>query len=95
MKRWKEHCAASLLKNHNERTNKFYCAYPSSETNASENEILRGKRGNFEQLQQLVGVGFSKELMSDITSWFSWSAYEVEQLGLLAGVGNMYFIQQK
>ena len=38
---------------------------------------------------------FEKDLMAEITNWFSWSAYKVEQLGSLAGVGGMDSIQQK
>ena len=56
---------------------------------------MSGKRGNFEQLQQLVGIDFRRDLMAEITAWFSWSAYEVEQLVLLAGVGGMASLQDK
>ena len=46
-KRWKEHCAVSLLRQHNEHRDKIYCAYPASENEVSNNEIMNNKRGNF------------------------------------------------
>ena len=36
-----------------------------------------------------------KNLITEITAWFSWNAYKVEQLGLLAGVGGIDSIQDK
>ena len=94
-KRWKEHSSASLLKNHHERTNKFYCAYPSTTNVIGHSQVMIYKKGNFEQLEQFIGVGFKKELMEYIVNWFNWSEYEVEQLGLLAGVGGMDSIEEK
>ena len=60
IRRLKEHTAASMLKEHSQRTNKFYASYPNLECVNKDLPNGCGVKGTFQYLSWKVGIGMKK-----------------------------------
>ena len=83
-RRWKEHVSSSMLNNEKDKRSKFYLPYPNKnciEENLPSKELTKG---NFQQIEQLMGIGFIKRNMSRIINLFDWETNEEEKLNTLS-----------
>ena len=85
-RRWKEHVAASMRTQSVNRSSKLYSSYPHKnceEVNMpSQDDIL----GNFQQIEQLIGIGIERQNLTIINNLFEWSEQEIKELSQLKGV---------
>ena len=85
IRRWKKHTATSMLKDHKNRTTKFYSSYPSREV--SKQVLLQGSlvKGVFEELSVRTGIGMKHVNIDAIVITFKWSEAELAHLDSLKG----------
>ena len=81
-KRWKGHEKASKRSSHTDRKSDFYKAYPSKD--AVHQPESDEQKGFFDQLEQLIGVGFEKSNRDFIINLFEWSEEEELELSFLS-----------
>ena len=88
MRRWQEHSKAFLLKEHKNRTNKFYSSYPSQLV--TDKDLLDGDhvKGTFEDLSVRVGIGMKRKNKEQLVSMFQWNHIELGQLISLTGTAG-------
>ena len=78
-KRWKEHHKASKLGGPVESHRRFSLLCPDE----SVHEQVEGKRGKFQDLRQMVGLGMKRSQIDDILKLFDWSEREKWRLANL------------
>ena len=54
----------------------FYQAYPNTNCTTENTPLFNKRRGVFEQLEQLLGIGFDKRKTDDAVNSFSWDTEE-------------------
>ena len=77
-----------MLKSESNKLSKFYASYPNincTNKNRPPEKIVKGK---FQQIVQLMGIGFDKRKMSDILNLFEWSNEEEEFINGLSMSGG-------
>ena len=79
-KRWKQHLTSSMLNNEKDKKSRFYQSYPNK--NCNENNLPSQSliKGNFQQVKQLMGIGFTKRNLSKVVELFEWNTTEEEHL---------------
>ena len=83
-RRWKEHMSASMLCTHVHRASKFYTAYPNSMCDKINLRNVDGTKGNFQQLEPLIGMVFKRNKKEEINALFHWSKSEESELDRLS-----------
>lgn len=79
--RWKSHINASKRNTITNLKSTFYETYPSREAvNQPDDTLIKG---NFEDLVQLVGIGFKTDKQKRVVELFEWSDKEVFELDKL------------
>ena len=73
--RHKEHASASRQNSDDELWSRFYSCYPDSEANQG-----KGIYGNFQQVRQITGVRFKKQMKAQVINMFEWDVRIVEFL---------------
>ena len=72
-RRWKEHVVASMRTQSVNRSSKLYSYHPHlncEDVNMpSQDEVL----GNFQQIEQLIGIGIERNNLTLINQLFYWS----------------------
>jgi len=94
-RRWKEHIQASMRTLCINRNSKFYSSYPHincDETNRSNQD---DKMGTFQQLEQLIGIGITRDKLTSINALFTWSDEELTGLNNLKGVASRNTLADK
>ena len=76
--RWKGHMSASKRRTISDLKSTFYETYPSKSAENTPN--IQSIKGNFEDLKQLIGIGFEETKMKEVTDLFHWSDKEVHYL---------------
>ena len=85
-KRWKEHVSASMLTTESNFKSVLYSLY-LNENCATENlPTTIQQKGVFQQLEQLIGIGFDRTKMKEIVSLFEWGDEEIYELQKLKGI---------
>ena len=86
VKRWKEHISASKLTSVSSRNSAMYMSYPHNET---ERSIISSSmcKGDFQQLKQMYGVGFSRSSMNQVVELFRGDTRSRDYVNRLNGVG--------
>jgi hypothetical protein len=82
--RWEGHTQSSKLLDPKYKKSAFYNCYPHE--NVVENTLNR--KGTFQSLNQLVGVGFQRSKASQVLALFEWDGYGLEELKKLQGCKN-------
>ena len=94
-RRWKEHVTASMRTQSVNRRSKLYSLYPHSKCEdinmPSQDEIL----GNFQQIEQLIGIGIKRTNLTLIINLFDWSEDELIGLQQLKGVAIRDYLEDK
>ena len=88
LQRWKEHLAGSMLSTHITRASKFYTAYPNDtchQDNLCKDDL---RLGLFQQVEQLVEIGFDREHLKESIDLFEWLKAEDKELDVLSGTIN-------
>ena len=75
--RGKQHLRASKGANSLATHSRFYSTYPHKD---AEHVNLSMKRGNFQDLHQLVGLGVQRVSRQGLISLFEWDEYELDML---------------
>ena len=73
-----------MLNTDKNQQSKFYLSYPNKncrEENLPPQQLIKG---NFQQIQQLMGIGFTKRNSSQLINLFDWDNQEEEQLNNLS-----------
>ena len=93
--RWKEHVQGSMRTSCVNRNSKFYSSYPH--INCIENNLPSEEdtMGNFQQIEQLVGIGITKEKLTSVNDLFLWSDEELTALDILKGAATRDTIADK
>ena len=83
-KRWKQHVTSSMLNNEKDKKSNFYQSYPNQ--NCNENNLPPKSliKGNFQQIKQLMGIGFTKRNLSQVIELFEWDTTEEEHIKKLS-----------
>ena len=85
IKRWREHVSASMLTNDASRKSVLYKSYPNSRCTEDDLPLVK-RKGEFEQLEQLIGISFDRRKMEKIVSLFEWNDEELFELNKLKGL---------
>ena len=94
LKRWKDHISASKLASVSSLNIVLYMSYPHNETNPSTISSSMC-RGEFQQLIQMYGVGFSRSPIKDIVKMFEGDQRSKEHMNRLTGVGLRISFEDK
>ena len=95
LRRWKEHLAGIMLSTHVTQASKFYTAYPNNTCHKNNLRKDDLRLGLFQQLEQLVGIGFDRKHLKDIVDLFECSEAEDKELDILSGTRNCQSINEK
>ena len=87
-KRWKEHLTCSMLNSESDKDSKFYSSYPNMNCKAEDMPSEKTVKGRFQQITQLMGIGFDKRKMSNVLGLFDWSNDEEMHLSSLSMNGG-------
>ena len=95
LRRWKEHRAASMLTEHNNRTNKLYSSYPNDQVVNKDLLSSSNVKGRFQHLSVRLGIGMKRNMMDDLVNMFTWNNVEINELTMLQGNGNRQSLSAK
>ena len=85
-KRWKEHVSASMLTTEANRKSVLYSLFPHDKCETENLPKTSKQKGVFQQLGQLIGIGFDRRKMKEIVSLFEWGDEEIYELQKLKGI---------
>ena len=77
-KQWKQHVTSSMLNNEKDKKSKFYQSYPNKNCKGNNLPTQSLIKGNFQQIKQLMGIGFTKRNLSKVIELFEWNTMEEE-----------------
>ena len=77
-----------MLRSHITRASKFYTVYPNDTFRQDHLRKSDLRFGLFQQLEQLVGIGFDREHLKEIIDLFEWSDSKDKDLDVLSGTSN-------
>ena len=94
-RRWKEHVSASMRTQSVNRSSKLYSSYPHSNCEKDNMPSVDEQLGNFQQIEQLIGIGIERKNLTTINQLFDWSDEELVGLQHLKGVATRDTIGDK
>ena len=74
---------------------KFYSSYPHINCDETNRPNQDDKMGTFQQLEQLIGIGMTRDKLTSINELFTWSDEELTGLNNLKGVASRNTLADK
>ena len=85
-KRNREHQKSSMMRTESDRQSLFYNTYPNKNSDWFKGNDINPK-GNFDQLRQVVGIGYAQTKKMDVCALFNWNDDVINMLKKINVVG--------
>jgi len=94
-KRGKEHLSASMLTTETNKKRDLYVSYPNPNCLQINLPELNRRKGDYGQLEQLMGIGFNRTDKKDLVRMFEWNAEELYEIKKLSGLNKKDSMEDK